>query len=107
MTVDQQPPSVQCAAWLATLAHRLTPWQQLVAANAYRLSVLLDDEADPVKASAASRELRQIVGLLAPTVSTGDAPERPESWSRPDEPDPIEALRDEVAAKRDQVRRAG
>lgn len=78
----------KCRAWVQSLGE-VPLWQALMAETAITLSALLDVEPNPAQAAAASRELRQIVGLLAPTARMGapaaDQPRRPETWSPPED----------------------
>ena len=97
--MTEGPNEVKARAWVASLGE-VSEWQAMLCESAVTLAALLDVEPNPVQAAAASRELRQIVGLLAPTARIGmpvDAPERPESWSPP--ADSVGNLVDLVARK--------
>lgn len=77
----------RCRAWVASLG-QVPEWQALMAEQALALAALIDVEPNPAQAAAASRELRQIVGLLSPVASVvpRQAPDRPENWSPPTDP---------------------
>lgn len=82
------PAETRCRAWVTSLGD-VPEWQALLAESAIALAALLDVEPNPAQAAAASRELRQLVGLLAPTASLRGLnpapPERPENWSPPED----------------------
>lgn len=71
--------------------------QKVTAEAAFKLARLVDDEADGSKASALSRELRQLVAAITPLV--GEVPA-----ARPQEgeahADAVQRVQDEVARKR-------
>lgn len=97
------PAETRCRAWVTSLGE-VPEWQALLAESAIALAALIDVEPNPAQAAAASRELRQIVGLLAPTARVGmpvDQPKRPETWSPP--VDTVGNLVDLVAHKQQQA----
>lgn len=82
------PVEAKTRAWVASMGD-IPEWRQLLAEAAIALAALLDAEVDPAKGASAVRELRQLVGLLAPTASM-TPPARPEGWSRPEpQQDPV------------------
>jgi hypothetical protein len=92
------PVEVKTRAWVASMGD-MPEWRQLLAEAAIALAALLDVEVDPAKGASAIRELRQLVGLLAPTASM-NPPQRPENWTRPEpQVDPIGNVIDMVQAK--------
>lgn len=94
----------RCRAWVASLGE-VPEWQALLAQQAITLAALIDVEPNPVQAAAASREIRQIVGLLGSTARLGASPspvpDRPESWSPP-QVDTVGNIVDLVARKQQQ-----
>lgn len=76
------PAETRCRAWVASLG-AVPEWQALLAESAIALAALIDVEPNPAQAAAASRELRQIVGLLAPTASLRGLNPAPEGAETP------------------------
>jgi hypothetical protein len=94
MSNDHGPVEVATRALVATLG-TVSARQQVAAAQAIALARLADEETDGAKASALSRELRQVVATLAPAVGITAA--RPQTEAHPD---PIQKIQDELARKR-------
>lgn len=89
MTVRKGPIELATRAMVRGMG-TLTPRQKLTAAAAYRVAANLDIEEDGSKASALSRELRQLVAILQPLAGAGPTAHR----------DPVAAAQDEIARKR-------
>lgn len=89
MTGERGQAEVRCRAWVASLG-RVTEWQALLAEQAITLAALLDVEPNPAQAAAASRELRQIIGLLSPVASLNvPVPDRPAGEQAAQPVDPV------------------
>lgn len=73
--------------------------QKMLASDALRVAALLDKEDFGAAAAALSRELRQIVSQLEPAMTRAAAAPAPNV-------DPVAAIKDEIAAKRQQRRQA-
>ena len=94
MTVRKGPVETATRSLVASLG-TLTARQKVTAAAAFKLAANLDDEIDGSKASALSRELRIVCATLTPAASA--VPIRAQSQAHAD---PVQALQDQLAARR-------
>lgn len=97
MTARRQGEAEKAAREFVKDLGSLSARQKLIAQEAYALARLLDQEDDGSKASALSRELRQLVAALTPT-----AVPMPSRKGDATPADKVTAVQDQLASKRRQ-----
>jgi hypothetical protein len=95
VTARQGPVEKATRAFVKELGQQISARQELTAQAAYKLARLVDDEPDGSKASALSRELRQLVAALTP-----QAMPMPAKKSEGAPADAVTGVQDQLARRR-------